>query len=429
MNPTSAGGARGRLRQGRALWSWLLAEVCSYLGTRFSMIAIPWLVLQGTGSATATGLVAAAELAPYVLAKVVAGPWVDRWGGRRIAIAGDLLSAVAVVGVWLSFRAGGLSVPVLVGLVAVVGALRGPADVAKQAMIPAVAEHSGSPLERVTGLASMVERLASTTGAAAAGVVIAAVGGDDALLVTAVALLCSAVVVAGLLPAQVGRPVVDAGPPQGYGRSLAEGLRFLRGDSLLLSIVAMVAVTNLLDQAYSAVLVPVWVTTHAHGPEVLGLVFAAMTGSAVAGSALAAWKGHRLPRLVVYAVAFLIAGAPRFWAFALTDSVALVVAVVVVGGLASGFLNPIIGALLVERIPSRLLGRVSGLVSASAWSLMPLGALLGGVLVTRAGLDVALLLGGALYLLTTAAPFAVPSFRAMRRPREPEPVAAPRPAR
>ena len=45
----------------------LAAEGISFLGTRISMIAIPWFVLSTTGSATQTGLVAAAEITPLVL--------------------------------------------------------------------------------------------------------------------------------------------------------------------------------------------------------------------------------------------------------------------------------------------------------------------------------------------------------------------------
>ena len=57
------------------------------------------------------------------------------------------------------------------------------------------------------------------------------------------------------------------------------------------------------------------------------------------------------------------------------------------GGFASGFLNPILGAVIYERIPTPLMGRVTSLNTALCWSLMPFGGLLGGVLVQAIGLS------------------------------------------
>ena len=76
----------GPAQQRIPLYGWLTAEAISLLGTRVSMIAIPWLVLVTTGSATQTGLVAAAELTPLVISKATGGPLVDRVGPRRAAI-------------------------------------------------------------------------------------------------------------------------------------------------------------------------------------------------------------------------------------------------------------------------------------------------------------------------------------------------------
>ena len=68
------------------MYGWLTAQAISLLGTRVSMLAIPWLVLTTTGSATQTGLVAAVELTPLVVFKAVGGPLVDRLGPRRVAL-------------------------------------------------------------------------------------------------------------------------------------------------------------------------------------------------------------------------------------------------------------------------------------------------------------------------------------------------------
>ncbi|MGZ6878244.1 MAG: MFS transporter, partial [Nocardioidaceae bacterium] len=84
------------MKRRAALYGWLTSEAVSLTGTRVSMIAIPWFVLTTTGSATRTGITAFAEMAPYVVAKAAAGPWVDRIGPRKICVGTDILSVAAV---------------------------------------------------------------------------------------------------------------------------------------------------------------------------------------------------------------------------------------------------------------------------------------------------------------------------------------------
>ena len=88
-----------------------------------------------------------------------------------------------------------------------------------------------------------------------------------------------------------------------------------------------------------------------------------------------------------------------------------VVGLSAVAGFACGFINPVLGAVLYERIPAGLTGRVTALEGAICWSLLPLGGLLGGLLVGATGLTTALLLVGAAYLVVTLSPLAVPAWR------------------
>ena len=394
----------------------LTAEGISFLGTRISMIAIPWFVLSTTGSATQTGLVAAAEITPLVLFKALGGPLLDRVGSRRVTLACDLLSAFVVAAIPLLHGMGMLGFPTLLGLVAVAGALRGPGDAGKAAMTPEIARVAGWSLERVSGLASAVERTSSMGGAALAGILVATVGATNALYVDAASFLLSFAVF-GLATTGLGQPVAaDAGAdPTSYVTELRQGWDFLRTEPVLIAICVMVAMTNLVDQAYAAVLAPVWAKESGAGVAVLGTLFAVMSGASVLGALAAARWGETLPRFRTYVIAFLVCGAPRFVVMALESPVWAVFAVTAVAGVASGFLNPILGAVILERIPAHLLGRVSSLNTAICWSLMPLGGVLGGLAVAGLGISPALLIAGGAYLVTTMAPTRVPSFRQMDR--------------
>jgi MFS family permease len=392
-----------------------VAETLSISGTRLSSIAIPWLVLSTTGSPVLTGLVAMMEMLPYVVAKALGGPLIDRLGSKRIAIICDSASVIAVGLVPVLHLLDLLTMPILLPIVFAMGVLRGPSDAAKQSMVPDIAELASVPLERVTGVAGAIERLASAAGAAGAGALIALVGPSQALAVNALTFAAAAVIVAAGIPQLRRAPKPEATGIAAYGRELAEGWRFLRRDAVLVAIVLMVATTNLLDQAFGAVLLPVWTQTSGHGPALLGTMFAVFSGASIIGAVIAAMIGERLPRLAVYTVAFLLTGFPRFLVFAVETPLALVFTTLAIGGFASGFLNPILSAVLFERTPKPLIGRVTSLNAALCWALLPLGGLVGGALVDAWGLSTALLLTGLAYLAATLAPLAHSSFRGFDR--------------
>jgi len=119
---------------------------------------------------------------------------------------------------------------------------------------------------------------------------------------------------------------------------------------------------------------------------------------------------------VVFFTGFLLAGAPRFLVLASGAPLGAVVAVFAVGGFGAGFLNPVLGAVLLERVPRRMLGRVSALGDSLAWAGIPLGGLIAGVAVASAGLVPVLLVCGAVYFFTTNLTGLRPEWREMDRP-------------
>jgi MFS family permease len=406
------------MRSRTPLYGWLTAEAISLTGTRVSMIALPFLVLTTTGSATQTGLVALFETLPMVVLKVLGGPIIDRVGARRVSIGCDVGSLVVVGAIPGLHAAGVLGLPGLLALVAVAGALRGPGDAAKHALVPLVVERAGVPMERVTGLAGTVERTSSMLGAALAGGLVALIGSTNALLVDAASFGLSAVVLLASTRALRAPAPEEADDDAGYGRRLREGWDFLRRDRVLLGIAVMVALTNLLDAAYVTVLVPVWAVDSGGGAGAIGLVFATFAGASALGAICAAAWAARLSRYRTYLVAFLVCGLPRFVVLALDVPLWVVVVVIAPTGFAAGFINPVLGAVIFERIPAPLVGRVSSLTTAMCFALIPLGGLLGGLLVTGFGLSAAMVAVGAAYLVVTMLPAVDPRWRELddRRP-------------
>lgn len=402
----------GRSRRG--LVGLLAADGISTLGTRMSALALPWFVLTTTGSPTSTGLVAAAELTPYMLVQGLGGPLVDRLGAWRISVSTDLVATAAVAAIPLLHLAHGLSLAFVFAFAAVTGVMRGAGDAARYVLLPGVGELAGTPLERSAGLFDGMSRTAGLIGAPVAGALIAVTSAVNVLLIDAATFAVSALLVARLVP-RSAQPAPPDGPPQKYLASLGEGFRHLRGDRLLLGIGLMVLVTNMIDQAGSAVFSPVWAKEVAHSSVALGLMSAAFGVGSVAGNAFTTWLGPRLPRHRTYAVGFLLTGGPRYLTLALAGTVSPVLVVNLIAGMGAGGINPILGAVQYERIPRELQVRVLGAINATAWAGIPLGGLLGGVFVQGAGLRAALITAAALYLATTLVPFVFPVWRQMDR--------------
>jgi predicted MFS family arabinose efflux permease len=392
--------------------TWLLfAEAISLTGSRISFLAVPWLVLVTTGSAARTGLATFAEMLPYVVASAFGGPIIDDRGPWRISVRADVASSVVVSLVPLLYRADRLPFAALLAVIAVAGALRGFGDIAKQAVFPRAVEASGVDMTRATSMHDGINRLSFLLGGAIGGVLIAWLGAANVLLVDAGSFALAAIIVARAVRVTPTVPESDKREP--YGAALRAGFRYLRHDRLVLGIVLVVLATNLLDQAYIGVFIPVWVHDVVDSPRALGLLFAAFGLGAVLGNAVFTALAPKLPRFATFAIGFLLSGAPQMLVMATTHSVAAVALTLLASGVLCAANNPILSATVYERVPRHLQARVIGLLRATAWAGIPVGGLVGGLAVERLGLTTALLAVGAVYLLVTLVPFAMPMWRQM----------------
>ncbi|NUS13733.1 MAG: MFS transporter [Streptomyces sp.] len=399
-------------RDRRPLVLLLTANVISVTGNMLTLVAVPWFVLQTTGSAAHAGLVAFASTLPVAVAALLGGPLIDRLGQTVSSVVSDTVCMLAVGAIPVLHMAGALSYGALLALVAVAGLFHAPGETAREVLMPRLAEVAGTTVARASSGYEGASRGARMLGAPLAGVLIAAVGAADVLLVDAASFAASALLV-GFGARAHGMPRRGGAEPgrQGYAAQLREGYGYLVGARLLFAVVLMVMVTNALDQAWSAVLLPVDAREHLGGAAAIGLVSGTTGGAALIGSLLYGAYGQRLPRRGLFIGAFLVAGFPRTAVAAFVPGLAPLIAVTAVCGVAAGVLNPIIGTEMVRLVPERLRSRVFGAVTSGCLMAMPLGGLAAGYLVQYAGLRQTLAAVSAAYLLTTLSPLVLPAFR------------------
>jgi len=390
------------------LFVFLTANAISFVGNNLTMIAVPWFVLETTNSAAKTGLVGFFTALPAILAAFFGGALVDRIGFKRISIGSDLASGVTVAMIPLLYLTGGLQFWHLLVLVFLSALLDAPGDTARNALLPDIAQAANVSLEQANSAAQTIHRGATLVGPAIAGVLIAWIGTSNVLWLDAASFAISAGLFALAVPAGIRQPA----PRSRYIEQLKEGLRFVRGDRLILTIVLTVAILNFLDTPLFAVILPVYARQVYGEATRLGVMISAFGAGAMLGALAYGAFGRSLPRRLPYIITFILVSLP-LWVLAFLPPYPVVIFALFFTGLVGGPISPLLMTVIQERIPAELRGRVFGTITAVALIVTPLGMVLAGFAVEQLSLTVTLIILAASYLLVTGGQFFNPALREM----------------
>lgn len=398
------------------LLALLAANVVSQIGNSLTHVAVIWFTLQTTSSASMTGITALFMALPFTIAGVFGSAVVDRFGYKPVSVASDLLSGAAVAAIPLLHGTVGLAFWQLLALVFLGAVLDAPGEAARRSLIPDLAKLGGIRLERVNGANESAGRIALLLGPPLAGFLIAVLGPSNVLLVDAATFAASAGLVALAVPGSLGGR--DRGLPAGrYVDDLVAGLRFVRGDRLVRSLMLTLGVAYAIGTALIAVVMPIYADQRFGSAADLGAAIAGFGGGTLAGSLAYGAIGHRFPRRALFGGALLLAGIP-FWILAATPPLAATIGALAFRGLAFGPVNPLAATLYQERTPVELRGRVFGTTAAFGAATVAVGMALAGFLVEIIGLQATLLGMAASYLAIGASIFLNPAFKSL----EPESI-------
>lgn len=388
----------------------LAATALSVTANSIVAIAVPWLVLERTGSAALAGLAGAAAIAPIVFSAVFGGALIDRIGKRRTSMIADMLSAAAVAALPLADATIGLGIALVLVLVAVGAVFDSPGAAAREALRPDVARAARVPLARVNAWGEVAENVGYLAGPALAGLLLVVVGGFGTVWAAAALFAFALLVTWFLVPGNLSaRP-----EPEPYLRSVWDGVRFLLGDRTLRAITATAAVIWLFLLPFESVVLNAYL--NASGQVVaFGVILAGYAGGAIAGALVYGAVAHRIPTRVALVTALALAG---IWlgAFAALPSLSVMVVLAFAAGIVTGPINPLCALIVQSRTPERFRGRVVGSYTALALAAGPLGLLAFGPLVDTYGpaWGFAAIGGGLLVAAMIAA--VAPGLRGLGRP-------------
>jgi MFS family permease len=361
----------------RNVW---IGSFVSLLGDQAYLVALPWLVLQLTGSGVALGTVLMTTAVPRAVLMLAGGAVTDRLSARRVLIASAAARTVLVGAVAALIWLGVVQLWHLYLLTFAFGVADAFSLPAGAALIPTLVEDERQ-LGATNALMQGATTVAQMAGPAPAGLIVRAWGVASALFFDAVSFLA---VIVALWRVPEPKKTAPAATIGGGGKprmlaSIGEGLRVVRDDPALRALMGLNAALYLLI----------------YGPIIVGLAAAAKFrfGSAAAfGSCIAAMSAGMLVGVVLggrvkqprhRGLQFIgmsaLCGATLL-GIGLVMRLGAVLAFLVLMGMGAGFVSVQFNTWIQTRVERAMLGRVTSLLLFSAVGLIPVSYAISGIL-------------------------------------------------
>ena len=370
----------------KPLASLVLAHATSQSGNVILTVAVPWLVLSTTGSATLAATAVFTGVGGAALGGLATGRVVEAIGPVRTATLSELANAVAVA-----------PLPVLLALdlleiwhVLVLGFLGtlvdSAASTARQTLVPAAADAHGFQRERANAMFTSAEHVGYLLGAPLAGLLIASFGVGAAIGVTVGAFVLAGLAVGGLHLVAPHRRREERPSTTG----LREVFLFIWHDPALRALFVFPTVAVMLVAPLVPLVLPVLAREMFGDPVVLGVMVATYGVGGLLGAAAFGVIGQKAPRRRLFGGVFALVPA-ALAGIALSPSLVLTLTILLTLGAGVGSLVPLMATIRQERAPAHLLARVVGLSTASIPVTGPVGVLASGLLIDELGLRQTLL--------------------------------------
>lgn len=352
----------------------LLGMVVSRVAASMLGVALILFTLEKFKSPELAGIVTFTSVTPGLLIGPIAGALLDRHGRARLIIFDQCVAFASLLAIAVLALTDTLTPLLLVAITAVAGLTHPLSNVGLRTLFPLIVPRR--LWERVNALDSNGYVIATLIGPPAAGVLVETLGGPEALVIIAVLYALAAIVIVGVKD--------PPGSTSAEGRILRnawDGLKYTIQNKTLLGIGVGLAVLNVGGGIVSIVL-PVILLDQLHvGGTVVGGVWAVMGVTGGIGALLAGrWRiaGMEKPILVAgmagYAATGLIVLA--------SPTLAMILLTVALQGFINGPMDVAMFTLRQRRTDPAWLGRAFAVSMSLNFLGYPIGAAVGGQLVT-----------------------------------------------
>ena len=381
--------------------SYLLAASAMFAsaGNSAVHIAIPWLVLEITGSSANAGVVLGISGFSVIFTAPIIGGLIAILGPRPVSIWADIISAASVVLFPIVGTLFGLNLASLL-IIAIAGALFDPAGAtARKSLIQAVAERDGLSLTKFNGTYEAAATVGTVIGPTGAALAISFVGINTTFYLIAIVFVLASSL-AMFIP--VITIHIRTKEPFSVGNVFREtriGMNALWRDKPLLSLVGLYTLLTAIYMPVESIVLSRYFRD-LNEPRTLGFVLSAMSVGIVIG----ALQFHRAVRtfspgnLVI--ISMTLIGAV-VCAMAFLPNAIVFIALGLALGLAFGPVSPMSNYLVQKRMPQHLHGPVFGTQFSLMYLATPAGTLALGLIVQSVSIAPLLFVIGALFIGVT----------------------------
>ncbi len=358
-----------------------VGQTISNLGSSFTQWAVPLLVFQLTHSAVNLGIAMAATFLPYLFFGLPLGAWMDRVDRKRAMIVLDSLNTLVILSIPLAAQFGHLNVWLIYAVTFVQSTIFIAFSAGEFAAIPSLV--STDDLVSANGRIQATFSAAQVAGPLLAGVLVSFLPLAWVMAFDAGSFAISAISLS-LIHGSFNMVSDEPKEATTILHDVREGLRYVLGHPVLRNISAMMALINFVNAGVFAELV-LFATERLDASRFeIGVLFAAGSAGVVVTGLLAGRLRRRFSftalamtsLMLMGACLIVFAGMRWYWA-ALPFWAAS-------SGLGILF-NINTGALRQAIVPNHLLSRVMSIASVLAWSAIPAGALVAGLVVSTTG--------------------------------------------
>lgn len=367
------------LSRNRDFATLLVSQSVSTVGDAVSATALPLLVLALTGSGLAMGIVGAISTGADFVMGTIAGAIADRGDRKRMMFLADLGRALFTALIPLSDLLHGPTMAVIVLVAAPLAILRAFFRAGYLASMPNLVGRS--QLARGNGILETAFSASFIVGPALAGFLVTVIGPGQTLAVDAASFAISSL---GLFLIRRDLKAPADRPPARMIDEIRVGIEFVARHPVLRTVILLFATTSAVLAPVGAAMTFRIVRDLGQSPAAFGLALTGLGAGTLVGAIFATRLGHGTNVARVLVVAVLVMGSALVGAAAF-GSLPAIVALTGLAGAGEAALVVVYVSVRAANSPDELVGRIASTARVIALGLMPIGNIVGGILIDTIG--------------------------------------------
>lgn len=356
------------------LW---ITQSLSTLGSSMTNFALVIWSFETEGSAFTTALLSVSSYAPYVLISIFAGALSEKWNKKKIMLVGDAFAALCTACVLSLMKTNHLEIWHLY----IINALNGlmntfqqpAADVAVSLLTPE------KYYQRVGGLKAFSYSVNSFLAPVFAAALMSTAGMEFVIVFDLLTFTIAFLTLAFFI--KIPNKNVDEEIKESILKSAGDGIRFLRNNRGILDLILFLAAINFTASVFNAALPALLLNVG--GEKAYGYVNGVSGIAMLVGSIIVTAMPEPKSRIKVICNSLLLAMSTENFILALGKGIPVWCEGAAVAWIGIPVMNANMDVVLRRNIPLQMQGRVYSARNTLQFFTIPLGYIIGGILVDR----------------------------------------------